>query len=244
VVGSRSDQPFVLRGVGTACRIRPWANEPNVAQLVLYNQRRLPSVADVQQWLGELTRLGFTAVRTGALNVSQARLVDPLGFVCLQELVLLEHSALRNLPTPAGPAAAVAIRRLDRDEHAAAAVVDRLAFGLPWGLDEPGIAEVCLATARHRARAVHLSGVLVGHAISGRDTKIGFLQRLAVHPDAQRHGIGLALVLDSLRWSARWRMSRVLVNTHIGNTAALTLYERVGFRRLPELLRVFEKTLT
>jgi len=64
-----------------------------------------------------------------------------------------------------------------------------------------------------------------------------------VAPEAQRTGIGRALVLDSLRWLAFWRVRRVLVNTAVDNHAALALYDDVGFAALDERLRVFERAL-
>jgi ribosomal protein S18 acetylase RimI-like enzyme len=51
------------------------------------------------------------------------------------------------------------------------------------------------------------------------------------------------LVDDCLRWLARWRVDRVLVNTPTDNHVALRLYETAGFRRLSERLRVFERDL-
>jgi len=81
---------------------------------------------------------------------------------------------------------------------------------------------------------------IVAFAISGRDAGLGFLQRLAVDPAHQRAGLGQRLVLDSLRWAARWRCHRVLVNTHVENEPALTLYARTGFVHLDEQLVVLE----
>ena len=79
------------------------------------------------------------------------------------------------------------------------------------------------------------------YALSGRDAKQGFLQRLAVDPSHQRAGLGRALVLDSLQWLARWRVQRVLVNTPTDNYPALALYEQLGFHRLGVHLRVYER---
>ena len=58
------------------------------------------------------------------------------------------------------------------------------------------------------------------------------------------NGIGRALVQDSLQWLARWRVQQVLVNTPVDNERALHLYESLGFRRMSERLRVFERALT
>lgn len=84
---------------------------------------------------------------------------------------------------------------------------------------------------------------LDGYAITGRDARQGFLQRLAVHPSVQGRGAGRHLVADSLHWLARWRVQRVLVNTPTGNDRALALYLAMGFHRLPERLRVYERSL-
>ena len=59
-----------------------------------------------------------------------------------------------------------------------------------------------------------------------------------------RTGLGLALVADSLGWMARWRVTSALVNTALDNDAALELYDRTGFVRLPTQLRVYERSLT
>ncbi len=234
----------MLRADGTACRIRTWSYDPSIAQLVVFNQSRQPTAGTVEQWLAELVGLGYSGVRTGALNPHQATVVEGLGFRCIQELVLLEHLDPRAYATSAAAVDSLRpTRRLTDDELEPAGDVDALAFGHPWGMDATGIADVCRATSRHRARWIG-SGPIEGYAISGRDAKIGFLQRLAVHPQQQRRGVGLALVTDALRWHARWRVARVLVNTHIDNGAALHLYERVGFTRHRDRLRVFEKSLS
>jgi ribosomal protein S18 acetylase RimI-like enzyme len=240
VVRSHGDEPFVLRGRGTACRIRPWSNDPDIAQMIFASQRRLPTPSDVLRWIDELGELGYTTVRTGALNNAQARLLEPFGFVEMQRLALLEHRSPRALPH----VVTGSTRRLLQGDYAAASTVDERAFGQPWGLDVAAIADVCAATRRHRARWVaDDDGVLVAYAISGRDSRVGFLQRLAVDPADQRRGHGRALVVDSLHWAARWRIERVLVNTHVGNEGALDLYASTGFERLDDELTVLERRL-
>lgn len=235
---TRAPEPFVLKGGGASCRVRTWSGDVTVAQLVLYQQRQLPTPDDLRSWIDELGWRGFRAVRTGALNARQADVLEPFGFAPIQYLALLEHRAPQDVPRPVGTT-----ERLQVNEHEAASTVDHAAFGPPWGLDPAAIDEVRNATHRHRARTVHQGDRLVAFAISGRDGRVGFLQRLAVDPAAQRAGLGRRLVLDSLRWSARWRAGRVLVNTHVGNDAALALYASTGFERLPDQLVVLERPL-
>lgn len=232
-------EPGVLHGSGGSCRVRVWSGDPTVAQLLLHHDRRAPTAADIGQWCDELARRGFRGVRTGALYPRQAEPLSSAGFTVIQRLALLEHRSPRDAARPVGPT-----QRLPIGEEPAAATVDRAAFGDPWSLDAVAIAEVRNATPRHRARAVYDGRQLLAFAVSGRDNRLGFLQRLAVDPATQRQGLGRRLVLDSLRWAGRWRASRVLVNTHVGNDPALALYDSTGFVRLPEELVVLERTFT
>ncbi len=230
--------PFVLHGNGSSCRVRSWSGDATVAQLVLQQERRLPTPDDLRAWCADLHRRGFRRVRTGALYAHQAEALLPAGFEPLQRLALLEHRAPGEAAPAAGPT-----RRMTPVEDESASAVDRAAFAWPWSLDAAAIAEVRTATPRHRARAVQEDGRIVAFAVSGRDGRVAFLQRLAVDPAVQRGGLGRRLVLDSLHWAARRHAGRVLVNTHVDNVAALALYAATGFVRLPEQLVVLEHDL-
>ena len=249
-VNSRADQSsmalpaLLLHGETASCRVQHWSYQPHVAQLVLYNQRQLPTVVDLQHWSATLRELGYHTVRTTALASMAALRAEAAGFRCLQELVLLEHThPERAVLRPLGPHVRRSrpTRRLTHDDLGQASAVDLAAFGSDWALDTTAIAAVRAATPRHRVRGV--GEPLSGFAISGRDGRQGFLQRLAVEPSEHRSGIGSALVVDSLRWLARWRVQRVLVNTPVDNEPAVALYQKLGFRRLGERLRVYELAL-
>lgn len=198
-----------------------------------------PKRDQVRRWLDEIASLGYTSVRTGALAANTAEIADDLGFQCVQRLVLLEHTD----PASAARRADHNTHRLLPSSYGQISDIDRRAFGAPWGLDRDSIDDVCAATPHHRARATGDRAQPVGYAIAGRDGRSGFLQRLAVDPDAQCAGHGRALVLDAMRWFGRWHVGRVLVNTHEHNEAALHLYHDLGFTDLDETLGVFERAL-
>ena len=83
-----------------------------------------------------------------------------------------------------------------------------------------------------------LDGRIVGYAVTGRAGSRGYLQRLAVDPDAQGQGIGTTLVQDSFDWLRRRGARETLVNTQESNHKALALYERLGYRCQPQGLLV------
>ena len=84
-------------------------------------------------------------------------------------------------------------------------------------------------------------GSLLGYLITGRAGGRGYLQRLAVHPDAQRRGLGSTLVVDGLRWLRRHRCQQAVVNTQETNASALAMYEHLGFRRQQDGLAVLTR---
>ncbi len=230
--------PLILRAGGVVARVRPWAFEPNVAHLVLYNQSRLPAPSDITTWIRELRLAGYDTIRTGALGVQAGARFERLGFEAIQSLVLLEHTAIGKVA-----AASTGSTRLAVDDDLDASRIDVAAFGPGWCIDRVGIGDVRSATPRHRARAVRVDDQLVAYAISGRDGKNAYIQRLAVSPAHQHQGHGSVLVGDSLRWMARWRVHRALVNTHVGNHAALALYHHFGFTDLADRLHVYERRI-
>ena len=81
------------------------------------------------------------------------------------------------------------------------------------------------------------------YAIAGTAARQGYLQRLAVDPAHQREGRGMTLVADALRWVRRHGAARAVVNTQLGNEAALSLYSRAGFREQPGGLAVLRRAL-
>lgn len=234
--------PLILRAGGVVARVRPWALESSVAHLVLYNQSRLPTPSEIGVWINALQTAGFDTVRTGALGAQAGARFERLGFEPIQSLVLLEHNSINSVRQAPVPSASRTVR-LAPDDDGQANNVDVAAFGAGWSIDRVGIADVRAATPRHRARAIRSGEAIVAYSISGRDGRDGYIQRLAVSPDHQHQGHGSALVTDSLRWMARWRVRRALVNTHVGNDAALALYHRLGFTDRSDRLQVYERRI-
>jgi ribosomal protein S18 acetylase RimI-like enzyme len=202
-------------------------------------------------------------IRTPALTPDEARGFLNAGFTVRSNLALLTHDLDRDLlrkhqvtgkhdghdrhdghARPERQGATLRLQRFRRGSTAALLAVDLAAFGAGWEMDHHELILAETATPVTRVRlATDEHKNLVGFAITGRAGRRGYLQRLAVRPDYQGHGIGTALIGDALRWSRRHNVRRLVVNTQAGNLGALSLYRRLGFVDAPVGLLLLERNL-
>ena len=127
------------------------------------------------------------------------------------------------------------------------AAIDQSAFPAGWRNDGASLGAIADATPSVRGRLARVGGSdarAVGFAITGKAGPTGYLQRIAVHPEAQRLGIGRQLVDDAINWLMRRGANRALVNTGVDNLAALRMYEQASFGRLDDELVVLEHRRT
>ncbi|MGI8685146.1 MAG: GNAT family N-acetyltransferase [Acidimicrobiales bacterium] len=228
----------VIRWGRERVRTGPWRGDRDVAYLTPLPDAPLPSAVFVRRCLDQLAARGFQRVITSALSPAEQAGFLGAGFEVHERLHLLEHD-LRHVPR----ADLAALRRGSADDHPSVLAVDGRAFPSFWRIDETSLGEALNATPNSRFRVAALDGGVVGYAVTGRAGRRGFLQRLAVDPDEQRRGLGRALCIDALRWLRRWRVEQAVVNTQMGNEAALTLYESLGFRREAAGLSVLSAAL-
>lgn len=219
-------------------RIWPWNGDQSVAFLAPVPEAPVPSAAFIRRCLTILGERGFVRVVTSALSPLEQTGFFAAGFEVAEELHLLSL-AVDGLP-PRPDIRAMRVAAAQRKEVLA---IDRAAFSPFWRLDDHGLDEALGATPRTRFRAVAGDDGLVAYAIHGRSGSRGFVQRLAVAPEAQRQGLGRGLLLDGLHWMRRRGVRRAVVNTQIGNAAALSLYHDAGFRDEPSGLSVMEAGL-
>jgi len=229
----------VIRWGRERARTGPWRGDRRVALLTPMPGTPVPSLAFVRRCLATLEQRGFSGVVTGALAPQEQRAFLAAGFAEAERLHLLRHD-LRRVPVVGAPAPPVRIRRAHPTERRRVLSLDAAAFPPFWQLDDRGLTDAIEATPRTRFAVAYdmATGRLEGYAVTGRSGRNGYLQRLAVDPEAQGRRIGASLVVDGLRWLARWRADQCVVNTQWGNASALALYESLGFRRLPQGLAV------
>jgi len=241
----------IIRWGRERARTWPWQGDATVAFLAPVPEAPILSAAFLRRCLTILEERGFARVVTSALSPMEQTGFFAAGFEVAEELHLLSLE-LGGLP----PRPPVAVTRVTGSGRPQVLAIDREAFSPFWQLDEHGLDEALGATPRNRFRGVLASDVadlprnggpderrLIGYAIHGRSGSRGFVQRLAVAPEARRLGIGRGLLLDGLYWMRRRGVRRAVVNTQVGNAAALSLYCDVGFRREPSGLSVMEAGL-
>jgi ribosomal protein S18 acetylase RimI-like enzyme len=227
----------VVRWGGDRLRVGPWRGNARMAYIALSIDGPTPSVAGVRHCLDVLADRGYIGAVTAALGPAEAQAFLTVGFEVRERLHLLRHDLTGIAPGPAS----VALRRAHRSDRPLVLELDHQAFPPFWQLDAAGLDDALAATPTTRFRVTDRG--MTGYAITGRAGRRGYLQRLAVDPSVQRQGVGTALALDGLRWVRRRGASEVLVNTQESNTAALSLYERLGFRRQPSGLAVLEASV-
>jgi ribosomal protein S18 acetylase RimI-like enzyme len=188
----------------------------------------------VRALCASLVERGVRSVVTNAMSDSDAAPFLGAGFRVRAELDLLTRP-LDDVP-PRGAAS-----RRSRDRSAVVAL-DHRAFGSDE-FDAAALDAALRTTTAVRFRVAGPPAAPLGYAITGAAGRRGYLQRLAVHPDAQRRGIGAALLVDGLRWARRRGAREAVVNTDRTNRAARALYEAYGFVDLPAGLVVLERAL-
>jgi len=228
----------ILRRGSERLRVGPWRGATTVAYITPVWESPTPSPDLIRHAMRILAKRGYREVLTGALSAREQLGFLEVGFEVRDHLHLLSHD-LEDLPDLADTAA---IRRARRRDRAAVLEVDRAAFDSFWRLDEAGLDEALDATPSTRFRVATAPDV-VAYVVAGRAGSRGYLQRLAVHPDHQRSGLGAALVLDALHWMRRRGTVRAAVNTQTTNEIALGLYLRLGFQLEPGGLAVLGQSL-
>jgi GNAT superfamily N-acetyltransferase len=236
----RTTSVDVIQRRGERAQLRPWRGDPATAHLAPVPGGAPLTAAFVDHCASRAALAGYRRIVSGALNPSEQGGFAQAGFTAIEELHLLSHDLVEvAAPSPAG----LPLRRGRADDRTAVLAVDALAFPPFWQLDDRGIEDAVEATPAARYRVAVDGDVSIGYAITGRAGRRGYVQRLAVHPDRQRRGVGRDLVIDGLRWLRRWRVAKALVNTQVENTGAVALYTSLGFRLEPAGLSVFGRDL-
>ncbi len=158
-------------------------------------------------------------------------------------IVSLERHARPMADLPVGP---VNVRPVRPGDLAALAALDGAIFEPPYQLASGELIELMVTTG-HFVVAELAEGAdptpLLGYGCADVLVDTGQIIRLAVHPDAQRQGIGRALLNRALAYCHGEGAQRVTINTQESNAASLRLYEQNGFRRVGRRVPLLVRTL-
>lgn len=157
-----------------------------------------------------------------------------------EDVVTLYRNSLVMPPIPDNPLRSV--RDAYVEDVPLLVKLDHAAFAPPWQMPIEDMRQA----VRQAASATILSwqGEAVGYQISTRHQTAGHLARIAVLPTEQGHGLGAALLDDTLRRFLRRGVRAITVNTQASNESSQRLYQRYEFRRNGFDLRVFGVDLT
>jgi len=149
-----------------------------------------------------------------------------------------------DIPAPRILDGRVAIRNAALDDIEQLAEIEVAAFDPLWRHSAGS-----LRAAYHQALCfdvVYLEQQLVGfhYSVGGIDDDTAHLVRITVHPDAQRHGVGSALMDHAMQTYRKLGISNVTLNTQLDNVASHHLYEKFGFRRLGERIPLWLMNIT
>jgi ribosomal protein S18 acetylase RimI-like enzyme len=75
-----------------------------------------------------------------------------------------------------------------------------------------------------------VNGKIVGTTIVDNRGRLGYIRTVMVHPDCRRKGIATRLMKDALSYVLKKRMSRAVLHVESSNTAAMSVYTKLGFR--------------
>lgn len=190
----------------------------------------------------DLRSQGIQAAHVLAINDWLLPLLDDsLGFTCVDEIITLRRDG-PNLPPFSPDALMPPVIRLAEDEDLPEIThVDQTAFESPWQL-----------TASDLRRAKRIAALctvaiyddrIVGYQLSTLFRQSAHLARLAVLPEAQRGGVGSALVDHMIRQFLKRGVRSITVNTQLSNLKSQRLYERYGFQRNGYDLSVWQNVL-
>jgi ribosomal protein S18 acetylase RimI-like enzyme len=135
------------------------------------------------------------------------------------------------------------LRRLTIDDHAAILALWQRA-GLhsirPEGRDSRSEFERQFAGGQI-AIGLEEAGKLIGVVIATHDTRKGWINRLAIDPDQRRKGYGEQLVHAAEDALHEAGMHLIAAFIEEGNTASLTMFEKLGYAAHPKIVYVSKR---
>lgn len=211
-----------LRGVGLAPGRWPSSFLPPLLDAAAERLRALPSPHQIVAYGSE--RWLMAALQSAGFQV-----VERIQFLRLDDLP-------RRQLAPGGSAS---IRPAHVGDVDPLLQLDGAAFEPLWRFGRQRLIELLMLCRVHVAE---LDGELIGYsALALSNPAEAHLARLAVHPVAQRKGIGRALLEHAIQVARDLGSHSLLLNTQTTNARAEQLYRSVGFRPIGRIIPVLAR---
>ncbi len=219
---------ITLRRGWARAEARPWNDvEPQASLRLLRGGASFLGACTAR-----LITLGATGVISPPLPLSARRSWEQAGFETYVDLALMR----RSLEEP-GPAPDHLVVENPECPLEDLLQIDAAAFPPFWRFNREGLEEAIQATSRSTTLTIQGGdGDPIAYAVVGFGSAISYLQRVAVSPEWQGHGMGRSLVRVAARKARGAGAKALLLNTQTDNDPAIKLYEDEGFVRLPEPL--------
>ncbi|MDJ0953234.1 MAG: GNAT family N-acetyltransferase [Acidimicrobiia bacterium] len=233
-VSQRGQWPgrVTLRRGWARAEARPWNDDEPKAALRLL--RGGPSF--LEACASRLLDLGVTGVMSPPLPLNSQRSWTQAGFAPFIDLALMRKS----LENTTGAPDHLVVERPDTDIEDLLNI-DAAAFPPFWRFNRGALEEAIGATSRSTTLTILGSGgTPIAYAVVGFGSAIAYLQRVAVEPEWQGHGMGRSLVRVVARKARSSGAKVLLLNTQMDNHSAIGLYEDEGFIQLPEPLTLLQ----
>lgn len=229
-----------------------WPHEPGVALLDLVNIHTTPAHTTIRSVIDTAHADGCHAIRTTAIDADTLAALRAHGFTTLDRLAVFELDLTPPLffdddashpsswwthPSRNTPHQMTHMRRW---HHTKVVALDTASFGPMWGNDRKALKRAQSATPVSRSRVVSAGRTITGFCITGIHGANAYIQRIAVHPDYRRVGLGRQLLGDAANWAHDRGCRRVFLNASLGNPIAMLVYAELGFTQLNAELYIAE----
>ncbi len=137
------------------------------------------------------------------------------------------------------------IRRMQEQDAAQAAEIDREVFSCPWSrqgfLDSLANPAALFLVAEEEAADCGGGGAIAGYIGMYLSMDEAEITNVAVKPEFCRRGIGNALIAAAKTRAQEAGVSRMVLEVRLSNCAAIRLYEKNGFCRIGIRRGFYEK---
>lgn len=107
--------------------------------------------------------------------------------------------------------------------------IENVSFPSPW---PKRIFEREIQAKNSYKRVIRFSGSVVAYIVTWTIYDEVHILNIAVHSDFRKLGLGEMLLRDCLNFSLESGLKLAILEVRVSNTAAIKLYEKIGFRTL------------